>query len=136
SGFCVDGVCCDRACDAQCESCAEPGSLGRCTQVSGAPRGARTPCEGALCLDTAFMLAAVCGASGSCEHQTTIDCPDLLRCNADGCLSSCATNEDCALGSYCQDTSCHAYGIVIPDPCSSDAQCAAGYYCKEQFCGP
>src|SRR5262245_2303625 len=39
SGHCVDGVCCDGACGGQCESCAEPGSLGTCLIVSGSPRG-------------------------------------------------------------------------------------------------
>src|SRR5262249_32955158 len=44
SNFCVDGVCCDRACDAQCEAC---GSNGVCGTISGAPRGSRPACTGA-----------------------------------------------------------------------------------------
>lgn len=31
SGFCVDGVCCDAACDGECSSCASPGAEGSCT---------------------------------------------------------------------------------------------------------
>jgi len=31
SGHCVEGVCCDRACDSPCESCALPSSRGRCS---------------------------------------------------------------------------------------------------------
>jgi hypothetical protein len=30
SGFCEQGACCDRACRSPCESCALPGSRGRC----------------------------------------------------------------------------------------------------------
>ena len=48
SSFCTDGVCCDKACGGQCESCsATPGT---CTPVSGTPRGGRPACiPGATC---------------------------------------------------------------------------------------
>jgi hypothetical protein len=31
AGYCVDGTCCDRACDGTCEACDVPGKLGVCT---------------------------------------------------------------------------------------------------------
>ena len=33
AGFCRDGVCCDKACDITCESCALSGSVGTCTYI-------------------------------------------------------------------------------------------------------
>ena len=36
SGFCVDGVCCDKACDGSCESCALTGKVGTCSPIKNA----------------------------------------------------------------------------------------------------
>ncbi len=44
SGHCADGVCCNVACDGQCEACDLPGSRGRCVPVTGEPRGIRKGC--------------------------------------------------------------------------------------------
>lgn len=44
SGHCTDGVCCNTACDGQCESCDMPGSRGTCSPVRGEPRGIRKGC--------------------------------------------------------------------------------------------
>jgi hypothetical protein len=37
SGFCSQGVCCDRACDGACQACNLPGREGTCSPVSGCP---------------------------------------------------------------------------------------------------
>jgi len=37
SQFCVDGVCCDTACDGPSESCDQPGRVGQCSPVVAAP---------------------------------------------------------------------------------------------------
>ena len=39
SGLCVDGYCCNDACEGQCEACDVPGGEGLCVPVSGAPQG-------------------------------------------------------------------------------------------------
>ncbi len=43
SGFCVDGICCDTACDAACGTCTVPGAEGHCVAEAG-----RT-CGGGVC---------------------------------------------------------------------------------------
>src|SRR5262249_7109380 len=44
SGVCVDGFCCNNACNGQCQACDVAGKEGICTAVAGKPHGARAPC--------------------------------------------------------------------------------------------
>src|SRR5439155_22046538 len=44
SGFCVDHVCCDGACQGQCSACNVMGMEGTCTAILGAPVGGRAAC--------------------------------------------------------------------------------------------
>jgi hypothetical protein len=79
SGFCVDGVCCDTACDGACQSCSLTGKVGTCTPVKN---GADDACNG----------GSICDATGACRK-------DLGR--------TCSTNAECASGS-CVDGACCA----------------------------
>src|SRR5207245_8824783 len=77
SGQCVDGVCCATACSGQCQACDVPGSAGTCTNVIGAPRGARQACasdgsacggicEGSSATACAYPAAATIWRGASC----------------------------------------------------------------------
>jgi hypothetical protein len=78
SGFCVDGVCCDSACDAQCSVCNVVGNVGYCT--------------GQLLGDDTTSIETCTGA-----HTCAITIPSL---NLAPCrlktLQACKTNSDCA----------------------------------------
>lgn len=63
TGFCVDDVCCGSACDGQCEACTEPGSVGTCIPVRGAPRAGHPACVG---------TASECG--GTCDGVNPSSC--------------------------------------------------------------
>ncbi len=131
AGFCADGVCCVSACAGQCEACAEKGSEGACIPVSGVPRASRSACAGdpAVCGGTcdgtdadecqyaaatracaqtcASGLASegACDAAGNCSTPSTTSC-GAYACGQTTCLTSCASDTDCATGNYCTDGQC------------------------------
>ena len=135
AGYCVDGTCCDGACAGQCEACDVKGSVGRCTGVSGAPHGGRTPCgdDGSVCAgycDPAEHGACsypsgstTCGSSCAAARETPLSCDGLGHCAA-GQERSCE-NLECADDAHCKSR------------CESDRDCVAGYACQvDGSCGP
>src|SRR5262249_44368635 len=82
-GKCVDGVCCDSACEGECNACNTPGALGTCTllgptSVCRASRGscdAPEYCSGSspVCPpDSLAPSGTVCRASaGACDAAET-----------------------------------------------------------------
>ncbi len=132
-GNCVDGVCCNTACEGQCEACNVEGSVGTCAPVTGTPRGARAACAGAgstcggacdgmnraactypgmstecraaACADGAATLAATCDGAGACPMPSTTPCAPYV-CGATACLTACTANEQCAMGSACISGTC------------------------------
>ena len=120
SGNCVDGVCCNNACDGQCQACNVAGSAGTCSAIKGAPVGGRaacngagTPCAGSCdgvgaactypsfgtdcgtnCADGKFVEAK-CDNKGACVTKDPLSCNNYA-CKETGCKESCATAADCA----------------------------------------
>ena len=159
SGHCVDGVCCDTACDGQCEACGEAGSEGICAAVSGSPRGVRGACAGdgtacagacdgakrdacsfpgsdvvcrdAACSNGVATIPAVCNGQGACPDVQTQPCAPFL-CGATQCLGDCMADNDCASGSFCYGGICIAIGGV-GTTCSAPNQCESGY-CVDGVC--
>jgi Dictyostelium (slime mold) repeat/Galactose oxidase, central domain len=143
SGRCVDGVCCQSACDQQCEACNEPGHAGECVAVSGPPRGDRPscgtkdPCVGTCdavhrdrclpiavgevcradtCDDGVRYANAHCSAAHVCEAEET-SCGGFA-CQGDQCRTMCNSVDGCASGHICQSTLClGAYGYYT---CASE----------------
>jgi len=132
SGFCVDGTCCERACDGQCEACDASGSEGRCVPVSGEPHGGRAACGGqgscagacggedtqacvfpgastecgaATCADGIASMGAVCNGEGSCDAQPSTAC-GAYPCEGQACATSCNEDADCQTGHICIDSAC------------------------------
>src|SRR5439155_20142256 len=83
SGECIDGVCCSTACNGQCQACDVPGSAGTCTNVIGAPHGARQACasDGSPC-------GGVCDRSSAtaCAYPAT-----ETSCRGASCSAGVAT---------------------------------------------
>ncbi len=155
---CVDGYCCDSPCAGKCEACGEPGSLGKCVPVSGAPRGERDGCgepsgdcglscdgedreechfrePGAVCgvnscQDALLRTPAQCDGIGNCTDSPA-PCPGGLACAADGvsCLSACTSDADCAdNGHKCSTETAPAVCVAKP---GLGKRCAAASECSD-----
>jgi hypothetical protein len=141
---CVEGVCCDRACDGVCESCRVPSSPGVCTLIpfgtdtkgactsgttclktcdgagSCIDAQAGTQCAPSVCIDGSTVRAiGVCSAKGgTCSTPTiTFDCSPY-SCDGllGGCKNACATSNDCASGFTCEIAS----RLCVATPPESD----------------
>ncbi|MBI5512069.1 MAG: hypothetical protein HY903_25200 [Deltaproteobacteria bacterium] len=135
SGRCVDGVCCDRACGGDCDSCALPGSLGRCTPSQALCTG---NCD--VCDDGGACVASPALCTGNCDacvgSGTAYDCQPRAGLCTGGCdvCSGAGTTFDCAA----DQGLCPASGSTVCTTCSGsgtsfscvydatqDADCAA-----------
>ncbi|MBI2388501.1 MAG: hypothetical protein HYV09_02690 [Deltaproteobacteria bacterium] len=128
SGFCVDGYCCNAACDTACRTCAKAGALGTCSLVAAGTADPRklctgecasgcgttgctyrantTPC-GQSCIGYQLTSGGRCsGTSEACTGASTLACAGGLVC-ADGktCKTACATGADCVSG-FCEGGAC------------------------------
>ena len=64
SGYCVENLCCESACEAQCASCGVPGLAGTCAPVP----------DGAPCDDGLFCTDQDACQDGECGSATVRDC--------------------------------------------------------------
>jgi hypothetical protein len=133
SAICADGVCCNTACEGQCEACAQPGTEGACTPLlSGQPVHGE-PCDGvnnvngdASCagecqgnpLACTYASGTACGEPACVNGQSTTyacnqaKCEPSFKacsgylCEAGQCLTSCEGDDDCAPGNVCRESVC------------------------------
>jgi len=80
SGFCVDGVCCDTACDGACQSCSQTGKVGTCSPVKNAT-------------DDMCTGGSTCDATGACRRILGQSCSAASQCASANCVDGvcCAT---------------------------------------------
>ena len=147
TGLCVDGYCCNTACNGLCESCRLGGLLGTCSPV---PRGQDldNECAGALTCAGANNLcllaqAANCTASTQCQSNY---CADGLCCDS-VCTSLCescnrvpgfclalppntVSPTDCGT-EYCNVFSQCTKALGLS--CTADTDCSSGY-CTDGVC--
>ena len=108
SSLCVDGVCCDTACDGLCEACNPGAAPGTCSPFPvGEP-------------DTTVAGDKICGvAAGGCGAT-----PGYCACE-DGIQNGAETDVDCG------GSTCNLCGVG--DTCGTGADCISGY-CEDGFC--
>jgi MYXO-CTERM domain-containing protein len=137
SGFCVDGFCCDGLCAGQCEACDLTGGEGRCTPVTGAPRGERPACE-ALDPDEPCSQTECDGEDrGSCAGYVGRE----VDCRAASCEDGVATLATSCNGSsqcpavmldHCEPYACS--GDACGTTCLVNEDCALGNLCADGRC--
>lgn len=160
SGFCVDGVCCNNACNGLCDACTAAlkgtGADGVCGGVAaGTDPG--NECATATCMTgqcngasacQASVIGTACGSNLACSgtlqtNQDTCDgfgsCTDngitncgTYVCGPTSCKTSCTVDTDCSTGNFC------SAGACIPKltngiACSGGSQCASGS-CVDGVC--
>lgn len=139
SGFCVDAICCNSACNGTCSSCAQPSTMGSCTpyakgsdpekecgagECAGACDGATAcefpgvdvPCGSASCT-AGSASASFCDGAGTCK-ETATDCAPYV-CGDNACKTECATKADCAADNDCNNKICEAAAWVSVAGCAS-----------------
>lgn len=123
SGFCSDQVCCDEACDGQCQACNVPGNSGHCVPVTGAPHGSRPSC-------------AALAEDEPCS-QTACDGADVARCAAFVGSEVACEEPACAEGFAPRPASCDAFGQCVsgtecPTGCQTSYDCEDDYECSAE----
>ncbi len=106
AGHCVNGICCDEACDTGCRRCDLAGSEGTCTRAcAGATHGL-------VCPD----------GSASCPNEACIqdNCGEYRCGGTKGvCLRKCQSVDDCAPGYSCSlEHEC----VLPPDVSATDEE--------------
>lgn len=143
SESCVDGVCCDRACDGTCETCDATGSVGACTFVAAGisdetcNQFGERQCDGAGTCKSATGQACVGGDGTTCVSGFCVDnncCENAcagacMRCNTEGlCQFSDVNTSDPPLCPF--PARCNATGfcrVSNGTPCQSGDECQTGW---------
>ncbi|MGC4091522.1 MAG: hypothetical protein QM756_27310 [Polyangiaceae bacterium] len=162
SGRCVDGVCCDAACDGPCEACSAAltgGVDGLCSSVkTGTDPGNDCAAEDvSTCGQTGmcgpnktcalYATSAVCKAgscaAGSAQSERKCDGAGTCKtgttttcapyiCGSTACLGACTANSQCSTGNVCIAGTCRAPSGLL-GPCDEVADCSRGQ-CLSSVC--
>jgi hypothetical protein len=134
SGFCVDGLCCNEACDGACRSCALSSSPGVCKNVAPGLADPRRQCAAA---DVSTCgTDGLCDGNGGCRRY-----PAATVCSPAGCAgstrtlaSTCDDQGQCVVGQSrsCAPYRCNGAGCFVS--CGSDAECLYPFVCLGGAC--
>ena len=104
STFCVDGVCCNAACNTTCQAC----SVASGSSANG----------------TCVTFAGNTDPGSECG---------LTFCSgASNCISACTSNSQCKVGNYCNGGTC-SQKLAVASPCTAANRCGTGF-CADGVC--
>jgi hypothetical protein len=95
-GNCVEGVCCNTACDGACEDCNLPGSPGTCTPLPLGSPGS-PPCAPYVCTGSAPACPTTCSSDADCTPDTAC----TSTAGDAGVVASCTAKQ--GLGQPCDE---------------------------------
>lgn len=153
SNFCVDGVCCESACDGVCAQC---NSSGHCTMPSddGACGTIQCPAQNE-CTNATNITSGRCASVGACKTSSACQSPpaqkgtkcsgsqsSLAICDGQGnCAAPVITcgNTNCSIGpnsccftlagGTCQSGLCATASTTATVECDGHSDCPAGQLC-------
>ncbi|HTV19829.1 MAG TPA: hypothetical protein VMG12_14185, partial [Polyangiaceae bacterium] len=142
SGFCVDGVCCESACDGVCQECSAQGRCDVMPVDDAACSAVACPSSTECATYPESLIADRCAAVGVCKTST--DCqatetstgalctnPELTdtetRCDDSGVCADArrANGESCALGPECRSGLC-VDSVCCQEACDGECEVCAG----------
>lgn len=154
SGFCVDGLCCNSACDGFCERCNDAGSPGLCiaTQSGQDPdnecpggdacngQGTCAKQQGATCALDLDCLSGVCEDATCCDLTCSGACN---RCDLAGNMGVCSPVDLNMQVTGCTGSQvCDGAGnckTTNGQSCGGNSDCLSGFcqdgYCCNSSCG-
>lgn len=131
SGYCVEGVCCEAACDGLCESCDQLGYMGSCRSIDAG----EDPDE--ECAGTG-LCGGTCDGAGGCMYPgEETACDTCTTCSGDGFCNQYASpgtdpHDDCDACSTCTGASSCAFVEAGTDPvddCDDEGPCGQDGAC-------
>jgi hypothetical protein len=126
SNHCVQGVCCNVACEGPCLACNLTGREGTCS-----PRPSGADCGQPTCAGGRVTGLKRCDTAGTCVDWGTVLC-DPFTCDPTTqlCHTGCAGDSDCLPPSVCMGGSC---GRRESPTCDDGNQCISGF-CSRGIC--
>jgi hypothetical protein len=118
SGFCVDGVCCNAACNGTCQTCELPGQVGVCSNVAY-NTDPDNECAG----------NQVCNGAGVCKKPTADPCVSNNECVTGQCEDGVCCNQDCP-GDCAVCNQSGAVGTCTSVPMGQTGTCMANSACN------
>jgi MYXO-CTERM domain-containing protein len=163
SGHCVDGVCCESACNAPCQACsvalkASAADNGVCgpAKIGLDPRGLCVDLGAVSCQTdgncdgkgfcSVYPASTACGpptCSGAtkveyaCDGGGKCEATNLADCSPFSCESGACTTScsgtDCAPGAFCNQGSCKTLS-KDGEACTQSGSCSSGYCVDGRCC--
>ncbi len=128
SGNCVDGYCCDTACDGICEACDISGSEGTCTNIAE-DTDPDNECD-LSCANGCADQTGDCNGSGACKKTY---CAEGQACSS----GSCGTGNYCNSGNQaycsCEGAGCYndgGFDYVCQGQCDASGNCTYSANCS------
>ncbi len=139
---CRAGACAGGSCGPTCASNSECVASMFCSSGTCTPRLPNgDTCSAAFECASSFCVGGLCGVPTGQPCAAPAQCRSGICDDVSGsCAATCASNAQCATGSFCDATSHHCQvsapnGAPPTQPCSSGSQCTSGVCASDGACG-